>query len=71
MIPHFSSRSEADYAVRESRERLESLVLLEQSRRLHDRLREALEIIEPMTAQLDKVRLRPLLLRKRCDLCAV
>ena len=71
MIPRFSKRSEAEHAVRESRERLESLVLLEQSRRLHDRLREALKIIEPMTAQLDEVCLRPLLLRTRCDLCAV
>ena len=55
----------------ESRLRLESMLLSEQSRRLDARLQEAVQIIEPMTALLDEVRLRPLLLRTRCDLCVV
>ena len=71
VIPRFGNREEAEQVVRESRLRLESMLLSEQARRLDARLQEAVQIIEPMTALLDEVRLRPLLLRTRCDLCVV
>ena len=71
VIPRFANKDEAEQAVRESRLELESLLLSEQSRRLHPRLQEAVQIIEPMTAQLDEVRPRPLLLQTRCELCVV
>ena len=68
VIPRFSNEDEAKHAARQSRLQLESLLSSEQSRRRHPRLQEAVQFIEPMTAQLDEVRLRPVLLRTRRDL---
>lgn len=71
VVPPFTSQDDAEGAVRRSRRRLTALLLSEQARRLHARLREAADIIGRMTALLDEVRLRPLVLRTRCDLCVV
>ena len=71
MIPRLTNKDEAEQMVSDSQLQLESLLLSEPSRRLYARLQDAVQVIEPMTALLDEVRLRPLLLRTRCDLCAV
>ena len=71
VIPRLTNKDEAEQMVNDSQLQLESLLLSEPSRRLYARLQDALQVIEPMTALLDEVRLRPLLLRTRCDLCAV
>ena len=71
VVPPFASQDEAQGVVDRSRHRLTALLLSDEAQRLHARLQEAADIIGRMTALLDEVRLRPLVLRTRCDLCVV